>query len=100
MIKQPTDILKTAATFLGVLALLGGVAFAAGNYPTRGEWENSRAAQLQEISDVQKEVSEMKLEQVRLRGSLDNIEKSQARTEHTQTEIRKSIDKALAGGRR
>lgn len=80
---------------VGLCALLGGVAFAAGNYPTREEWSADRERQLEEIEAVKQDVATMQLEQVRLRGSMSNIEQSQDRAEKTTTEIRQKLDAAL-----
>lgn len=95
MTKVPQDVLKTILTLLGVVALVAGIAFAAGNYPTRSEWESSRAEQLKQVDEVKHDISTMQLEQVRLQSSIAGIEKSQARSERTTTEIRQKLDEVL-----
>lgn len=95
MTKSQQDTLKTIGQLLALVVLVAGVAFAAGNYPTRGEWEADREKQLGEIESVKEDVATMQLEQVRLRSSMDSIEKSQSRSETTQTEIRQKLDAAL-----
>ena len=99
MTKSQTDTLKVVGQLLALAVLVAGVAFAAGNYPTRGEWEADREKQLDEIESVKKDVATMQLEQVRLRGSMTSIEKSQDRSEKTTNEIRQKLDKALMESR-
>lgn len=95
MTKSQTDTLTTVAKLLALTVIVAGIAFAAGNYPTRGEWQADRERQLDEIEAVKEDVSTMQLEQVRLRGSMSSIEKSQDRSEKTTNEIRQKLDAAL-----
>lgn len=99
MTKSQTDTLKVVGQLLALVVLVAGIAFAAGNYPTRGEWEADREKQLDEIEAVKEDVSTMQLEQVRLRGSMSSIEKSQDRSEKTTNEIRQKLDAALLDGK-
>ncbi len=100
MTKGTQESIKTWATVAGVVVLLGGVAWAAGNYPTREEWDASRNVQGAKMDRVKADVSKMQIEQVKLRGAMDSIEKSQTRSEETQKDINRKLDRALNGTRR
>ncbi|MCP4448269.1 MAG: hypothetical protein GY811_23460 [Myxococcales bacterium] len=81
--------------FIALALLVGGIAFAAGNYPAREELEADRAKQIEEMEAVKEDVSAMQLEQVRLRSSMGSIEKSQERAEKTTTEISQKLDRVI-----
>ena len=99
MTTKTQDMIKTVVTIVGVVltvvTIIVGVSFAAGNYPTREEWDESTAKQDKNLSDVKVDVAKMQLEQVRLSGSLTHIKESQARTEKVQSAINGKLDKAL-----
>lgn len=95
MTKAQQDTVKTIATLFGVVAVVAAAAFVLGNYPTRGEWEDSRKETSAEVDQLKGEAAQVRIEQVRLRSSMTAIEKSQERNEKTQNEIRQKLDKAL-----
>ena len=87
--------LKIGAILIGTLLTVTGVAFAAGSYPTRGEWNASKEKTEKQIEVLKYDVVNIKIEQVKLRSSLKVIENSQLRTEGIQTEIRQTIGEIL-----
>lgn len=95
MTKSQSDTVKMIGQLLALVVLISGIAFAAGNYPTRGEWQESRTKQLVEIEQLRTKQSQLQLEQVRLGASMKAIERSQDRNEKTQTEINRKLDSAL-----
>ena len=95
MTKSQQDTLKTIAQLLALVVIVAGIAFAAGNYPTRAEWNSAREKQADQLDTVKNDVSNMKLEQVRIGGAVNGIKDSQRRSESTQTEIRQKLDKVL-----
>ncbi len=95
MTKTQASTIKLVAQILALVVLVAGIAFAAGNYPTRAEWQADRTKQLLEIEKIRTQITNSKLEQVRLGASLRAIERSQDRNEKIQTEISRKLDSAL-----
>tara|TARA_R100001244_G_scaffold132394_1_gene108855 strand:- start:4489 stop:4839 length:351 start_codon:yes stop_codon:yes gene_type:complete len=83
--------LKILGILLTLLLGASGVAFAAGNYPTRSEWESNNVRMLDSIDRVKGTVNTMQIEQAQLKSAIDTIKESQARSERTQNEIRKTL---------
>ena len=99
MTQAVKDNLKTFGILLTILIGTAGVAFAAGNYPTREEWRESNQQTIESVGKLKDDVAAMKLEQVLLKSAIDAINRSQARTETTQNEIRKSVGELLLQNR-
>ena len=89
------ESLKIGSLLITVLALIGGVGYAAGNYPTRTEWDKAREKADKQVDKMKSDLNNMKLEQVKLRSSMEKIEDSQMRVETTSKEISQKLDEAL-----
>ena len=99
MTQAVKDNLKTFGVLLTLLVATAGVAFAAGNYPTREEWQESNMRTVDSIEKLKSDVTTIKLEQVQLKSAIDAINASQARSEKVQTEIRKTMGELLLQNR-
>ena len=91
MSTESKETIKTGATLIGVLVIVATFFFAAGNYPTRSEWDRARGKTSDQVQELNEAVNNMKIEQEKIRSSMKILGASQLRSEDVQTEIRKSL---------
>lgn len=97
---KPPNPWAVAGKVFGIGVVVAGVAFAAGNYPTRGEWDDSRAKAQHRLDEASKEITEIKIEQKDLSAGIKALNEGQDRAEATQKRIDDKLDKVLSGSNR
>jgi len=93
--RRPPNPWGVAIKVFGVVAVIAGIAFAAGSYPTRGEWQGANQAQQHRTEAVEDRVQELGVEQQRLGGEIKLIKASQDRSEAASKSIEDKLERAL-----
>lgn len=97
---KPPNPWTVAGKVFGIVVVVSGIAFAAGNYPTRAEWQESQdetRTRLEETSDA---INSLKLEQRDLSAGVKMLTAGQDRAEESQKEIDNKLDRVLSKKRR
>jgi hypothetical protein len=95
----PLQWWKVAGLILTILVLVVTWVWQAAKYPDREEFNRARQATEERAKGHDKDLSDLKLEQVKIQSGVKAIKDSQARTEKSMDEIKTDI-KALANPKR
>lgn len=101
-LSQPTppNPWAVAGKVFGLVVVIAGIAFAAGNYPTRSEWHEAQEETRSRLDNSGAAINAIKLEQKDLSAGIQSLNKGQDRAESAQKILEQKIDRALSTRRR
>ena len=91
---KPINSWAVAAKVFGVVFVVAGIAFGAGNYPTRGEWEKQKENCKKQIDSLESQVNQLMLTQRDTNSALTAL-MGNKQIEQIQKDIKERLD-ALA----
>ena len=92
--------LKVFAAVVPTILVIGGIIWAIARYPDRDEFEATVDGQQKQIKEVRSDLSQLQLNQVKVRADIEAIRASGERQERAQDEIRQKLDRVLEERRR